>query len=586
MNFRNKVAIAIALGLLLLGSVSGLSYWNALREEKDRQLVIRTYQVLESIDGLSLDLADVDGGQRAYALTADPAYLPPFNAEINRIPSTLAQLRQLTADNPNQQHNLDVLEPLVREKIAQMRTAVEMRKNSQMDARQELAFREADRNRAVKIHEQLTAMADEEQRLLQQRTIRAAAAFRNTKAAMLLRNVLAICLLLGAGLVIRREFGQRQKAETALRTNEERFRLMVSNVATYAILTLDPDGLVVTWNAGAQRIKGYREEEIVGQHFSRFYLAEDVAAGKPEMELQIAAAEGRIEDEGWRIRKDGSRFWANVVITAMRDTKGELIGFSKVTRDLTERKRAEEEVRNLNRSLEQRVTELTIANRELDAFTYSLAHDLRAPLRHMHGFAELLWRSSHQNLNDEEKSFLTTILNSSREMGRLIDELLNFARLGRTDLKQARVDLREVVEDVRRQLESETKGRAVRWQVGDLPVVCGDPTMLRQVFVNLLSNAVKYTGKTPAAHIEIGSDNGAGKITVFVRDNGAGFDMQYAGKLFEVFQRLHGHDDFEGVGVGLANVRRIIERHGGRVWAEGAPGRGATFYFSLPQKEG
>ncbi len=585
MNFINKVAIAIALGLLLLGSVSGLSYWNALREEKDRQLVIHTYQVLESIDGLSLDLADADGGQRGYALTADPAYLPPFNAEINRIPSTLAQLRQLTADNPNQQRKLDVLEPLVREKIAQMRTAVELRKNRRVDARQELALQETDKNLAVKIHEQLTAMADEEQRLLQQRTAKAAAAFRNTKAAMLLRNVLAICLLLGAGLVIRREFGQRQKAETALRTSEERFRLMVSDVATYAILTLDPDGLVVTWNAGAQRIKGYREEEIVGQHFSRFYPPEDIAAGKPEMELKIAAAEGRIEDEGWRIRKDGSRFWASVVVTAMRDARGKLVGFSKVTRDLTESKRAEEEVRNLNRSLEQRVTELTIVNRELDGFTYSLAHDLRAPLRHMHGFAELLWRSSHENLRDEEKSFLTTILNSSKEMGRLVDGLLNFARLGRTDLKQTRVDLRQVVEDVRSQLEPETKDRALTWHIGGLPAVSGDPALLRQVFLSLLSNAVKYTGKTAAACIEIGSHNSADKITVFVRDNGAGFDMQYAGKLFEVFQRLHHSDDFEGIGVGLANVRRIIERHGGRVWAEGAPGRGATFYFSLPQKE-
>jgi PAS domain S-box-containing protein len=566
--------------------VGGLSYWNAVRADQDRQWVIHTYQVLDRIDGLGRDIADADSAQRGYALTADPSYLPSFETDTGRIPSAIAQLRQLTADNPMQQHNLDLLEPLVREKLAQMRDAVELHRNSHVSVSQELALREAGKDLGDKVHEQLATMAGEEQRPLQQHTARAAAAFRNTKAAIVFGNLLALGLLLWAALVIRREFGERQRAETALRISEERFRLMTADVATYAILTLDPSGLIVTWNAGAQRIKGYGEEEIIGQHFSRFYSPEDIAAGKPEMELKAATSTGRAEDEGWRIRKDGSRFWANVMITAMRDARGKLIGFSKVTRDLTERKRAEEEVGNLNRSLEQRVTELTLANRELDAFTYSLAHDLRAPLRHMHGFAELLARSSHENLRDEEKVFLTTILNSSKEMGRLVDELLNFARLGRIDLKQARVDLRQVVEDVRSQLGPETKGRVLTWHIGGLPAVSGDPALLRQVFVNLLSNAVKYTGKTAAACIEIGSHNSADNITVFVRDNGAGFDMQYAGKLFEVFQRLHRHDDFEGIGVGLANVRRIIERHGGRVWAEGAPGRGATFYFSLPPERG
>ena len=584
MNFRNKVTITTALGLLVLGSLGGFSYWNAVNAEEDRQRVIHTYQVLDHIDGLSRDIADADSAQRGYALTYDPAYLRPFNADMSRIPSTLAQLRQLTSDNPDQQHNLDSLEPILHQKLDQMSAAIALHKASRVDRSEELPLREDGRRLMDKIHTQLGVMAAEEQRLLQERTARAAVAFRNTKATMLVGNALAISLLLGAGLLIRREFGEGQKAETALRISEERFRLMVADVTTYAILTLDPNGLVTAWNSGAERIKGYRSEEIIGQHFSRFYPPEDIAAGKPEMELRTATAEGRIEDEGWRIRKDGSRFWANVVITAMRDAKGKLVGFSKVTRDLTERKQAAEEVRELNRNLEQRVTELTAANRELDSFTYSLAHDLRAPLRHMHGFAELLSQSSHQNLQDEDKTFLSTILNSSREMGRLVDELLNFARLGRTELKRAPVDLRRVVEDVRQVLEPETKGRALTWSIGDLPVVSGDPTLLRQVFVNLLSNAVKYTGKTTVAKIEIGSNNGADQITVFVRDNGAGFDMHYVAKLFEVFQRLHHHDDFEGIGVGLANVRRIIERHGGRVWAEGAPDRGATFYFSLPQK--
>jgi chemotaxis family two-component system sensor kinase Cph1 len=227
---------------------------------------------------------------------------------------------------------------------------------------------------------------------------------------------------------------------------------------------------------------------------------------------------------------------------------------------------------------------LTVANRELDAFTHSLAHDLRAPLRHMHGFAELLRELWHEKLDDDGRHFLGKVLTSSREMGTLVDDLLNFSRLARVEVQAGEVNPRELVDRARQELEPEVEGRSITWEIGPLPGIRGDPALLYQVLFNLLANAVKYTRKRAAARIEVGSmdaDND-GRITVFVRDNGAGFDMQYASKLFHVFQRLHQAEDFEGTGVGLANVRRIIERHGGRVWAEGAIGRGATFYFSLP----
>jgi light-regulated signal transduction histidine kinase (bacteriophytochrome) len=269
----------------------------------------------------------------------------------------------------------------------------------------------------------------------------------------------------------------------------------------------------------------------------------------------------------------------------MRNAEGDLIGFSKVTRDLTERKSAEESIQTLNRNLEQHVADLTSANRELDAFTYSLAHDLRAPLRHIHGFANILMEDWNEKIDAEGKRFLGKIVKSSKEMGSMVDDLLNFARLGRIELQRKLVDLSQVVEEVRGQLEPDTQGRSIQWEVGDLPTVPGDPALLRQVLVNLLSNAVKYTSKEQDAQIKIGSRNGGSEVTVFVRDNGAGFEMQYAEKLFRVFQRLHRAEEFEGTGVGLANVRRIIERHGGRIWAEGEPGKGATFYFSLPAQE-
>lgn len=254
-----------------------------------------------------------------------------------------------------------------------------------------------------------------------------------------------------------------------------------------------------------------------------------------------------------------------------------------IQKEMDARKQGQEEIRRLNHDLEERVNDLVVANRELDSFTHSLAHDLRAPLRHMHGFAELLREAWYDKFDEDGRHFLGKVLGSSREMGMLVDDLLNFSRLARVEVQTGEVDPRELVERARRELEPETMGRSITWEIGPLPSVRADPALLYQVLFNLLANAVKYSRKSNAARIAVGSMSGGGDgmVTVFVRDNGAGFDMQYADKLFRVFQRLHRAEDFEGTGVGLANVRRIVERHGGRVWAEGATGQGATFYFSI-----
>ncbi|HKB56023.1 MAG TPA: ATP-binding protein [Lacunisphaera sp.] len=248
------------------------------------------------------------------------------------------------------------------------------------------------------------------------------------------------------------------------------------------------------------------------------------------------------------------------------------------------------EIQMLHQDLERRVVERTAqletANKELEAFSYSVSHDLRAPLRHVDGFAGLLVKADGSVISERGRGYLTHIADSAKQMGRLIDDLLVFSRMARSEMNIGQVDLQKLVEETIQILQLETQQRNIRWTKGSLPVVPGDRAMLRQVFVNLLANAVKYTGPRDPAEIEIGcQDDANGEAIIFVRDNGVGFEMEYAHKLFGVFQRLHRAEDFEGTGIGLANVRRIVTRHGGRTWAEGKPDAGATFYFSLPKQK-
>ena len=245
--------------------------------------------------------------------------------------------------------------------------------------------------------------------------------------------------------------------------------------------------------------------------------------------------------------------------------------------------RMEAEIFQSSQQVQSVNRQLHLANAELESFSYSVSHDLRAPLRHIDGFAQLLGKHLNGKMDDTARHYLGTVTSSAKRLGLLIDELLVFSRMGRTGLKWSTVNMDRLIEEVIGELQTETQGRRIDWQVAPLPTLQADPIMLRQVWSNLISNAVKYTRKREHATIAITYDSGHESGHVFaVRDNGAGFDMQYAGKLFGVFQRLHNDREFEGTGIGLANVRRIVERHGGRAWAEAKPNEGATFFFSLP----
>jgi PAS domain S-box-containing protein len=268
------------------------------------------------------------------------------------------------------------------------------------------------------------------------------------------------------------------------------------------------------------------------------------------------------------------------------DKDGAIVGSVVVGRDITERKREEDEIRRLNSKLEERIDDRTRqleqANKELDSFSYSVSHDLRAPLRHINGYVELLMEDSEGQLPEKSMGYLNTIRSASNEMTQLIDDLLTFSRTGKIEMQERAFSVQDLLQEVLSAIEPEIAGRDVEWKIGQLPRVIADPSLLRQVLLNLVRNAAKYTSKRDHAEIEVGvAGQEEGRIVLFVRDNGVGFDMRYASKLFGVFQRLHSSAEFEGTGIGLAIVRSIVSRHGGRAWAEGVPDQGATFYFTL-----
>ncbi|HEY3320755.1 MAG TPA: ATP-binding protein [Planctomycetota bacterium] len=380
-------------------------------------------------------------------------------------------------------------------------------------------------------------------------------------------------------------------------TSEKHFQLLVETVRDYAIFMLDTDGNVVSWNVGAERIKGYRRDEILGKNFSTFYLPEDLASGKPQNELKVAAEVGRFEDEGWRLRKGGTRFWASVIITALHDPSGSLIGFAKVTRDLTERKEAEEALRRANVDLEARVAERTTqlertihqmeeVSRERDEWISVLSHELRTPLTPILGWTSLL-RAAPGDLENVSRG-LAVIDRNVRAQIHLIEDLLDVSRIitGRLQLDMRAIELRPIIEAAIASVRPAADAKSIPIHTtyeGDVGPIIGDAERLQQVVWNLASNAVKFTPRH--GQVEVDLSRAGSLVRLTVHDTGQGMDADLLTRIFSRFRQGDSSTTraFGGLGMGLAIARHIVELHGGVVRAEsGGLGKGATFSVLLP----
>jgi PAS domain S-box-containing protein len=353
------------------------------------------------------------------------------------------------------------------------------------------------------------------------------------------------------------------------------------NLTHDTIFVRDMNDLIMYWNRAAQELYGWSQEEAVGKRTDQLLRTVFPVPAK-EIQSELLRT-GRWEGELEHTKADGTSVVVASRWSLQRNELDSPVAILETSNDITRRKRGEEEVRALNCELGKRTLELEAINKELEAFAYSTSHDLRAPLRHVAGYAELLQRHAALMLDDKGKQFVSMIQESAKRMGTLIDDLLAFSKIGRAETRNTVVALNQLVREVQSEIGDDMVGREVVWKISPLPEFYGDRSMLKLAFLNLISNAVKFTRTRRIAEVEIGcAESHDGRTIVFVKDNGVGFDMKYINKLFGVFQRLHRTEEFEGTGIGLATVQRIIHRHGGQVWAESLIDDGATFYVSLP----
>jgi len=549
----------------------------ALRKPREAEaLVARTAQVQTDVLQFAREMRRGEAQVFAQMLGVPPAPgLPDLSETGAKVLEQLTRLRGLTRDHPGQQERLRQLQAFVIGRLSVLDRA----RISAPDVARELIARSNATSPQSRLVEAIVA---EEQRLLVQRR----GLFRdNERGAVLVAIGAAITqagLLIALMLLAERDRLHCLRAATTTDAERGRAAQVVAVVPT-PIALLSADIVIVQANPAFNDLYGSPAGSVEGQRLT------EVAGGSwnDPILLQRLVDVAQLGRELWdyeTVQQDAEQRERNLLLNARRLGTGQADLVLLTAIDITAARRSDEQVRELNRQLTGKVEQVSDVNRELEAFSYSVSHDLRAPLRHIAAFAGKLGTEIGPEAGDKARHYLSVIDESSRRMSQLIDDLLVYSRFGRGAMRVLPLDMQTLVQDVRAMLSSDPGAQKVQWDVGELPVVEGDENMLRTVWQNLLSNAIKYSSTTEAPRIRVRAEaDPNNREWVFsVADNGVGFDMAYADKLFGVFQRLHKASDFPGTGIGLANVRRIVTRHQGRVWAEGSPGAGATFCFTLP----
>src|SRR5450432_229244 len=697
---NRKVQFAFVSAILVLLMVGAISYRGIVVSNESDLWVRHTHEVLESLRDLGLATESAKAGSGGFVMTGLESYADVNHASLISAERARNTVRTLTLDNPRQQQKIPELEDLGAQQAELSEKVISLRRTHGMDAALAVVRIGQGNKITDEVQRICREMQDEELRLLPLRNADAQRRLMQNKAILIFGTLLGLVIVAAAGWRIQRDDAKGSRAREALRGSEEKYRMLLDGIHDYAIYMLDPKGMIVSWNAGAERIKGYTTEEIIGKNFSCFYPPEEIEKGKPEEVLRLTTSNDRYEEQGMRVRKDGSQFLASVTLTALRNPSGFLQGFSEISRDLTERSESEVKYRGLleaapdamvvvnptgeivllnaqaenqfgyhrdellgqkvkniipegfaerlitdatrtvaealaqqigtgielsgrrkdgtkfpieimlsplespdgilvtaavrdisvRRAAEEllvkTVGDLKRSNEELQQFAYVASHDLQEPLRMVASYTQLLEKRYKGQLDSDANEFIAFAVDGCNRMKGLIEDLLAYSRAGMSDQLPCRISgenaLGEALTNLRAAVEE--SGAVVTHDA--LPTVTTNSTQLTQIFQNLVGNAIKYRGPEPPDIHVSAIRNGGNEWTFSIRDNGMGIDPQYFERIFVIFQRLHGREEFEGTGIGLAVCKKIVEQIGGRIWVESQIKKGSTFYFTLPERDG
>ncbi|HEX4562555.1 MAG TPA: CHASE3 domain-containing protein [Gemmatimonadales bacterium] len=583
LNERVTAAFSLAVGLLLAVGIMtfwGFSQINGAREVRQHSVTVR-----DGVTRLLVHLQDAETGQRGFLLTGRDPYLRPFQTGSQQVRGDLDTLVQVTAPDTDLSPAIRALTPAIEAKLSELTATVDLRRSKGLGAA--LAVVQTDRGRLLmdSVRQLIRGIGRTEVDRYASADSVVARTTALVEKASAVGTVLAIGFLVIAGVVAKRDASSRVTIETQLEEVSDEMNDLYQN-APCGYHTVDLEGLVVRMNRTECRWLGYQLDEVVGKKNLFDLLApEDRPRARARFD-RLVAGEDIGTGEARFVRKDGTRIAMMVSSVLVRDVSGAPSRVRATMLDQTEFRGARDMVNRLNAALQRHVAELEDVNGELERFSYTVSHDLRAPLRAIAGFASLLTQEHASRLDAEGLRLLDVIHVNTERMGRLIDDLLSLTRLSRVPLVRSSVAMTTLVAGVVADRKAAGVDGGVAISIGDLPDAQADRALLKHVWERLIDNAVKFTTGAEGPRIEIGAQSDNGNTVYTVRDNGIGLDMQYAEKVFEVFQRLHPQSEYEGTGVGLAVVQRVVHRHGGRVWVESASGRGATFFFTLDAKGG
>lgn len=579
---RTRVNLAFALAVAVLLGIAAASYQSVTTLSETGRWISHTYDVLAAIDAVAASTTTAETGSRGYALTGEERFLETYQAGGRQAEMSLATLRRLVADNPEQQRRLDRLEPLLRERLARLADTVVIRREQGAAAAAERVRAGSSTGLAESILVGMEELRATERGLLAVRAAASEAQATRTKWIVLLGSLAVIAVTVVSSLLISREIERRRHVDRGLRASEARYRVLFDrNLA--AIARTRRDGLVLDCNAAMVRLLGCASrEEVLGMSASQFYAD---PGDRERLVAGVAPGEGVVDREVRFRRKSGELIWVSMTFIEYEEA-GQPI-FEAVMLDITDRKATRAQIEELNAALARQIRDLAAANQELDAFSYSISHDLRAPLRAMQGFSEALLEDYGERLDATGHDYAGRIVAASRQMDALIQDLLAYSRLVRVEVKLDPVSLETVVDEACGTIEMEVKERGGEIIVErPLGRVLAHRTVLGQIVTNLLANAVKFTKADTPPVVRVRSESDRGRVRLWVEDNGIGIAPQHRERIFRAFERLHGAQQYPGTGIGLAIVQKGAARLGGQAGVESEPGAGSRFWVELAEGEG